>query len=109
MTWMSTIARNRALDEARKRRPDSPSDSETIDALIDQTSDATERLGTERDLQRLMRCLEELGEDKSLAVRLAYLDGYTRQELAGRFSLPVNTIKTWLHRSLKQLKKCLES
>jgi RNA polymerase sigma-70 factor (ECF subfamily) len=42
-------------------------------------------------------------------VRLAYLDGFSRAELAERFAQPVGTIKTWLHRSLKQLKECLGS
>ena len=40
-------------------------------------------------------------------VRLAYLNGMSREELAGRFGHPAGTIKTWLHRSLKQLKDCL--
>ena len=31
---------------------------------------------------------------------LAYYEGYSRDELAARFGKPVNTIKTWLHRSL---------
>ena len=30
-------------------------------------------------------------------------------ELAKRFAHPVATIKTWLHRSLAQLRKCLGS
>jgi RNA polymerase sigma-70 factor (ECF subfamily) len=40
-------------------------------------------------------------------VRLAYLNGLSREELGARFGHPVGTIKTWLHRSLKQLKDCL--
>ncbi len=42
-------------------------------------------------------------------VLLAYYSGLSRDELAQRFSHPVNTIKTWLHRSLTQLRKCLGS
>jgi RNA polymerase sigma-70 factor (ECF subfamily) len=42
-------------------------------------------------------------------VLLAYYSGLSRDELAQRFSTPVNTIKTWLHRSLAQLRKCLGS
>jgi RNA polymerase sigma-70 factor (ECF subfamily) len=42
-------------------------------------------------------------------VLLAYCDGFSRDELATRFAQPVNTIKTWLRRSLAQLKGCLGS
>ncbi len=42
-------------------------------------------------------------------VRLAYLNGWSRANLASYFDQPVNTIKTGLHRALKQLKRCLAS
>ena len=42
------------------------------------------------------------------AVRGAYLDGYSCQELAGRHAVPLNTMRTWLRRSLLKLRKCLE-
>jgi RNA polymerase sigma-70 factor, ECF subfamily len=40
---------------------------------------------------------------------LAYLEGLSREELGRRYATPVATIKTWLHRSLAQLKDCLGS
>jgi RNA polymerase sigma-70 factor (ECF subfamily) len=39
---------------------------------------------------------------------LAYCDGYSREELAARFERPVNTIKSWLHRSISTLRACLD-
>ena len=41
-------------------------------------------------------------------VLLAYYQGYSREELAARYGRPVNTIKTWLHRSLASLRACLD-
>ncbi|MFB2704199.1 sigma factor-like helix-turn-helix DNA-binding protein [Marinobacter shengliensis] len=41
-------------------------------------------------------------------VRLAYLNGWSRDKLARHFDQPINTVKTWLHRALKQIKRCLE-
>ena len=61
------------------------------------------------DLRQLEICLGGLDDDRRTMVRLAYLDGFSRAELAERFAQPVGTIKTWLHRSLKQLKECLGS
>jgi transposase len=42
-------------------------------------------------------------------VRLAYYYGMTREEIAARIDRPVSTVKTWLRRSLAQLKDCLSS
>jgi len=51
--------------------------------------------------------MAELEADKSDAVRRAYLEGETYQELADRYAVPLNTIRTWLRRSLIKLKDCL--
>ena len=42
------------------------------------------------------------------AVRGAYVDGYSYAELAERHDVPVNTMRTWLRRSLIRLRECLE-
>ncbi len=52
-------------------------------------------------------CLGELESDRAAAVRGAYLDGETYADLAGRFDVPLNTMRTWLRRSLISLKDCL--
>ena len=41
-------------------------------------------------------------------VLLAYYQGWSREELAERFSRPVTTVKTLLRRSLIILKECLD-
>ena len=69
----------------------------------------TDQLELSEAYRALERCLGGLDTDKQAIVRLAYLDGWSREQLAERFGAPVPTIKTWLHRSLKQLKDCLSS
>jgi RNA polymerase sigma-70 factor (ECF subfamily) len=46
--------------------------------------------------------------ERAQAVRAAYVEGYSYQELAERFGVPINTMRTWLHRSLRTLRACLE-
>jgi RNA polymerase sigma-70 factor (ECF subfamily) len=58
--------------------------------------------------QRILGCLDELDNDRAAAVRGAYLNGDSYLELAERFSVPLNTMRTWLRRSLMKLKECLE-
>jgi RNA polymerase sigma-70 factor (ECF subfamily) len=107
ITWMATIARNRALDEVRKARHVRLDDAPEALDVADEARPADEQVASRHDLKRLLGCLDRLPPDRKDMVRLAYLDGWSREELARRYGHPVATIKTWLHRSLKQLKDCL--
>ncbi len=109
ITWMATIARNRALDEIRRKRPDSIEDHpELLDVASDEASALTNVMRGE-DGRRLADCLTKLDEPRRQMVVLAYCQGLSRDELAAKYGQPVNTIKTWLRRSLAQLKGCLGS
>lgn len=107
-TWMAAIVRNRALDEIRRRAARPQADVAALDDLESGDEDPVEALGRREDIVRLLRCLEGLEPDKRQMVRLAYLDGMSREALAKRFARPEGTIKTWLHRSLARLKECLD-
>jgi RNA polymerase sigma-70 factor, ECF subfamily len=108
VTWMVAIVRNRALDELRRRGSRPSADVAELDELPGDDEHPIEAIGRQEDFARLIRCLEGLEPDKRQMVRLAYLDGFSREALAKRFDRPEGTIKTWLHRSLALLKGCLE-
>jgi RNA polymerase sigma-70 factor (ECF subfamily) len=108
VTWMTAIVRNRSLDELRKRGSRPTADVSEIENLESDDEHPLEVLGRREDVERLLRCLEGLEPERRQIVRLAYLDGMSREALAKRFDRPEGTIKTWLHRSLAQLKGCLE-
>lgn len=109
IAWMAAIARNRALDEVRRKTPVSMEDApETLEVASDEPS-PLDNLNQSQDMQRLARCLDGLEADRRDMVVLAYRQGMSREELAVRYGRPVPTIKTWLRRSLAQLKDCLAS
>lgn len=108
VTWLSAIVRNRALDEVRKRGGRTFTDVDEIADLASDDEHPLETIGRREDVMRLLGCLEGLEPEKRSMVRLAYLDGLSREALAKRFARPEGTVKTWLHRSLAQLKRCLE-
>ena len=54
--------------------------------------------------QRLVACLDLLGREKKEVFLQAYYYGLTRDEIAQRIGRPVSTVKTWLRRSLAELK-----
>lgn len=107
ITWMATIARNRALDEVRRVRPVSIEERPEVMDVPDDRIAQDDALATSQDVARMLDCVDKLDEGRRDLVRLAYIDGLSREALALRTGRPVATIKTWLHRSLKQLKDCL--
>ncbi|RWB78315.1 MAG: sigma-70 family RNA polymerase sigma factor [Mesorhizobium sp.] len=107
ISWLVAIARNHAIDRIRARR----SPPANIDAALDVADptpgpEATAVAGGETE--RIHHCLEELEKDRAAAVRGAYLSGESYAELAERFKVPLNTMRTWLRRSLLKLRECLE-
>ena len=107
ITWLATIARNRALDEARRKTMRSLDD---CPELLQLRSDEDPLADSERneERRRLQVCLDGLDPEKRQVVLLAYHYGMTREEIARVTNRPVATVKTWLRRSLAQLKDCLD-
>jgi len=55
------------------------------------------------ELKRLLSCLGKLDPEKQRIVLLAYYSGWSREQLSTKLDIPVNTIKTWLRRSLLEI------
>jgi RNA polymerase sigma-70 factor, ECF subfamily len=106
ITWLATIARNRALDEARRG---SMRSLDEFPELLELPSGDNPAANVEQneELRRLYACLDALEPDKKEIVLLVYYHGMTREEISARLERPVATVKTWLRRSLAQLKDCL--
>lgn len=107
ITWMVAIARNHALDVARKKSV-VVEEPLGMDGGSDMPEPLVRREMTE-DLKRLLACMGNLEEERRRLILLAYYSGWTREELAARFDKPANTIRTWLRRSLLQVRECLEA
>jgi RNA polymerase sigma-70 factor (ECF subfamily) len=107
ITWMAAIARNRAIDEARRVTPVSLDDAPEVMELASKEPDGFAVLQAKQDMQKLLNCMEALEPERRDIVRLAYMNGLSREALSAQFGRPVATIKTWLHRSLAQLKDCV--
>ena len=53
-------------------------------------------------------CLGELEPQHSPAIRTAFLDGVTYEDLAAQMDVPLGTMKSWIRRGLLRLRACLE-
>ena len=110
MAWIGIMARNRALDEVRSRKhPPSSADVDELDNIPSDDEHPLDKRMRHEDHMLLTRCLEKLEPPKKEMVMLAYLNGLSRDDLARRFNAPVATVKTWLRRTLENLRLCLSS
>jgi RNA polymerase sigma factor (sigma-70 family) len=107
LTWLMTLGRNRAIDRMRKHREE-PLDDEQVGQIVDEEPSPASMAERGQERQRLEICLEELGPQQRQAVREAFFTGLSYSELAERLSVPLGTMKSWIRRSLMQLKACLE-
>ena len=105
MGWLATIARNQAIDLRRRAA------EREVDSLDDDDGQAfgvMPEANLAFEMKRLRDCLSLLPEDRQDMVLLAYYQGWSRDELAARFSRPATTIKTLLRRSLAILRECID-
>lgn len=106
MTWLITIARNHAIDRIRAAQAAS-GDIEEAAELADGAPGPEAAAIAASELSAIDGCLAQLEDDRAAAVRGAYLEGDSYQTLAERHGVPVNTMRTWLRRSLMKLRDCL--
>ena len=107
-TWLYAVLRHRALNILRaEKRTDLVDDFEPFrlaSAVEDGPEDIVVRLSEEG---RLRRCLDGLEPLRRNAILLAYAQGLSHGELAGRLGVPLGTIKSWLRRALLSLRECM--
>ncbi|MEO0683185.1 MAG: sigma-70 family RNA polymerase sigma factor [Pseudomonadota bacterium] len=106
MTWLIAVARNTAVDRRRRLRAAEP--LEAAGELRDRAPTPEAQAVAASEAARVTACLDELPEARAAAVRGAYLQGLSYAELAARHDVPLNTMRTWLWRSLIRLRECLE-
>ncbi|WBV42495.1 sigma-70 family RNA polymerase sigma factor [Pseudoroseomonas cervicalis] len=104
--WLAGIVRHAALDLARRRGRELPSDDPALgDTLL--PPEALERIATAQEGRRLRDCLLTLEEGRRQGILLAFVHGLSHAQIAARLELPLGTVKSWIRRGLLQLKGCL--
>lgn len=108
ISWLVAVARNHCLDMLRARKPVSD-DIDLALEVADVGPNPEQATIDNSERTRIAGCLDQLEADKADCVRGAYLDGFSYEELAARHSVPLNTMRTWLRRSLLKLRECLSA
>jgi RNA polymerase sigma-70 factor, ECF subfamily len=102
--WLLLIARSRALDHLRIRRP-----AVELAAVPEPATkqDLIARLERVEASDRLHQALERLPEEQRRAIELAFFAGLTHEQIAGKLETPVGTIKTRIRLGMNRLRDCL--
>ena len=121
MTWLTHIARNKAIDSLRRAQARPQLDSvhaasghgdDEQPGLDQQLPDdglgPAELLERASDARDLGHCLEGLSPPQRQSVALAFFDGLSHAEVADQLRQPLGTVKSWVRRALMSLKDCLE-
>jgi RNA polymerase sigma-70 factor (ECF subfamily) len=119
MTWLTSIARHRAIDSLRRRKSEVPTVSshvpaddgeEEVDrlaAIPGGGSGPLELLQQAADARAVTQCLQRLSAEQQQCVALAYYQGLSHAEVAEHLAQPLGSVKSWLRRALLALKDCL--
>jgi len=112
LAWMGMLVRSRALDFLRRRR----AERLHINVPIEDADELPQEKDAQGPMQlveaseqavALHQCLQQLEQPQRQVVSLAYLRDLSHSELASSLKLPLGTVKTWMRRSLEQLRKCM--
>jgi RNA polymerase sigma factor (sigma-70 family) len=119
LTWLTHIARNKAIDSLRRAQTQPRLESVHADDDEDDRPDLDQRLADDgpgpadllqraADARQLAQCMQGLSAQQRQSVALAFFDGLSHAEVAEQLREPLGTVKSWVRRALMTLKTCLE-
>ncbi len=109
ITWLVTLTRNKSIDRLRQHRDGRLEETTALAEIADDRPSPASAAETSEEYRRLERCLDGLEPRQNQSVREAFFTGATYNELAARMQVPAGTMKSWIRRSLIQLRACLET
>ncbi len=113
LTWLSTIARNTALDSLEKEKRvhpknqivylDDDSQSSGFEGIPDQTEDALNTLIKTESEEERIKYIDRLPDLYRTVARKRLIDGMKYDEIAENMDLELNTVKTRLRRAKQMM------
>ena len=110
-TWLTTLARNRAIDKFRSRHRRSKLyngyEQETEIGKGWAAPSPSGEAETKELAQEARSAVLQLSSDQRLAIQLAFFDGLTQAEIAERTGAPLGTVKARIRRGLGKLRSIM--
>lgn len=110
MTWMTSIARNRALDYLRSshHKTTAFNAEDMLRQTPDESPNALDGLLAEAETRALRDCLGALDVRQRDCIAAAFFHGLTHEQVAARSGAALGTVKSWIRRGLDRLRRCLD-
>lgn len=99
--WLAVIARNRAIDSLRKRRPE----SDISDVVVSIEPDLAGSVEWSRAIEKIRSTLAGMSASQRSALEMSFFEGLTHTEIAAKTGEPLGTIKTRIRAGLLTLRK----
>jgi RNA polymerase sigma-70 factor, ECF subfamily len=99
--WLAVIARNRSIDLLRKRPMEEDIDELPISTGVNLEDEASERIA----IDKVRGVLAQLPPEQRKTLEMAYFEGLTHTEIAGKTGEPLGTVKTRIRYGLLALRK----
>jgi RNA polymerase sigma-70 factor (ECF subfamily) len=103
--WLAVIARNRAVDVLRKRRPQ----TEISETIVSVEPDLAGEADRNRAMEKVRAVLQEMPAAQRSSLEMAYFEGYSHSEISEKTGEPLGTIKTRIRTGLMLLRKAVET
>jgi RNA polymerase sigma-70 factor (ECF subfamily) len=103
--WLAVMARNRAIDALRRRRPTDSVDEVVLAIETDFASDVERN----RMMEKVRRVMKELPVEQQRSVEMAFFEGLSHSEIAARTGDPLGTVKTRIRSALLSLRKAISA
>ena len=101
--WLAVIARHRAIDQMRKRRPEADFD-EVVLSFDPDLNGLAERAEA---LEQVRGVLAGMNSEQRTALEMAFFEGMTHTEIAVLTGEPLGTVKTRIRNALILIRKAL--
>jgi len=102
--WLAVIARNRAIDALRERKPEDDVEDVVLSVVPDMAAEADRS----RIAVKVREVLAAMPAAQRAALEMAYYEGLTHTEIAAKTGEPLGTIKTRIRAGLIALRKVFQ-
>ncbi len=111
--WLRRLTVNHCLNRVQSASAKVASRSTSLDLLADTLpaayeDDPEERLLRNEDRAKIKQELNELPPSQRAALSLRLIEGLSYEEIADMMGVPVNSVRSWLHRGRARLRETLK-
>jgi len=102
--WLAVITRNRAIDQLRKRRPE----TDIEDVVVSVEPDMAGEAERSQAMEKVRGVLGNMPAPQRDALEMAYFQGLSHTEISEKTGEPLGTIKTRIRAGLTTLRKAFQ-